>query len=91
MIVAASKEDHEKYKVMENLAEYVTPAEEGAKLTYETTVTFDSDGGIVSETTQTKLFGYPLNYEKNAETKVWAANEGYTLPSATKQNYIFKG
>lgn len=91
LIVAANKEYYEMYKVMKNLAAHVPPTENGTKLTYETTVTFDSDGGIVGETTQTKLFGYPLNYEKNAETKVWAADEGYTLPSATKQNYIFKG
>lgn len=86
-IVAASEADYNKFKANDHtLSKY-------ENLTYEVTVTFDGADGTVNDSqsiTQEKLFGQSIKYEKN-DANVWAINESYALPIATKTDGSFKG
>lgn len=60
------------------------------KLTYETTITFDGDGGKVNgESRQNKLYNQSVKHEKDSQTNIWAINTNYALPIAKKDNCKF--
>ena len=55
------------------------------------TLSFDANGGSISgESTQIKLFGKSLKYVKSVNG-IWAENEEYALPTASKSNCNFDG
>lgn len=77
-IVAASESLYNTYKASSRTISTLT------NLTYQTSVSFNANGGALINpnlTRQEKLFGYKLNYTKNAAS-VWAENSSYSLPSA---------
>ncbi len=83
-VVAKTAELYNTYKTSGNF--------DYANLTYEFSVTFDgNDGQVIGSDSPTKLFGYTLDYEKNADTKIWAQNTEYKLPTAGKNGYLFIG
>lgn len=86
-IIASSCESYAQYMLLE-----IFPT--SYLLTYETSVTFNSNEGLINgyETIEEfKLFGLSFKYVKNTDTKIWSIDNTYQIPIATKTNYSFVG
>lgn len=84
-IVADNKNLYEVYRNNDKMANL-------NNLTYVSDITFNpGEGALTGNSSQTKLYGYPLAYEKNVDSLIWSYNNEYALPTAMLSGYIFDG
>lgn len=81
--IVASKTEYNKLK------DIILFGDSRQYLTYETTVTFNKNGGS-SGSQEPKLYGYSFKYEKGNQG-IWAENPDYKLPIAEKAGNLFNG